>query len=177
MRTIGSYYKTGKAKMDALLNQLIVNERKALLGVLDRLAPLVSEAKRLGTVYRDREHYGTAPRDASRTYFHPGMSITVPQEVVDSLNETVYREAFLDTVAGARDLRAKVEELDVAEITTIEGLWEDLAGLRENLGALPLPRSLHIAAGIKPVSAVSSDLGRWNAYSRIFRSTKSSVSN
>jgi hypothetical protein len=104
------------------------------------------------------------------------MAITVPQEVVDSLNETVYREAFLDTVADARDLRAKVEELEVVEITTLEGLWEDLAKLRENLGALPLPRSLHIAAGVKPVSAVSSDLGRWNAYSRIFRSTKSSVS-
>jgi hypothetical protein len=176
MRTIGSYYKTSKAKMDALLNQLIVNERKALLEMLDRLQPLVSEAKRLGTVYRDREHYGTAPRGADRTYFHPGMSITVPQEVVDSLNETVYREAFLDTVASARDLRAKVEELEVVEITTLEGLWDDLAKLREDLGALPLPRSLHIAAGIKPVSAVSSDLGRWNAYSRIFRSTKSSVS-
>jgi hypothetical protein len=173
MRTIGSFYKVSATKLAALLNQLVQNERKALLELLDRYAPLVAEARRLGTVYRDREHYGTSSRDVTRTYFHPGMSIDVPQDVVDSLNETVYREAFLDTVTDARDLRALVEGLEVGELSTLEDLWDRIAKLRDDLSALPLPRSLHVAAGIKPVSVISSDLGRWNLYSRIFRSTKS----
>jgi hypothetical protein len=147
-------------------------EKKAILEVLDRLQPLIAEAKRLGTVHRDREHYGTVSRGADRTIVHAGVSTDVSQHIVDSLNETVYREAFLDVVCDARDLRAMAEELESGETPDIELLWDRVTKLEKDLGALPLPRSLFISSGVKASDTVGSDLKRWNMYSRVFRSTK-----
>nr|QED42910.1 putative RdRp [Diversispora mitovirus B] len=173
LRSWGNSYSQGEAKVSAMILRFIENEKKALLEFLDRIQPLVAEAKRLGTVSRDRVHYGTAPRPASRVYIHAGVSAEVDQTIVDSLNETVYREAFLDVVCDARDLRAEAEELGVGELPDIEALWDKVSEMESRLGALPLPRSLLVSAGIKPSAVVGSDLKKWELYSRTFRSTKS----
>jgi hypothetical protein len=172
LRSWGSWYAQGEAKVAALIKMFLEQEKKAILEVLDRLQPLIAEAKRLGTVHRDREHYGTVSRGADRTIVHAGVSTDVSQHIVDSLNETVYREAFLDVVCDARDLRAMAEELESGETPDIELLWDRVTKLEKDLGALPLPRSLFISSGVKASDTVGSDLKRWNMYSRVFRSTK-----
>jgi hypothetical protein len=146
-------------------------EKKAILKILDRYQPLLAEARRLATVYRDREHYGTTPRGADRTYYHAGVSLSVNQTIVDSLNETVYREAYLDVVSEARDLRARVEEITSVDETTVEALWASVQEIESMLSALPLPRNLVISSGLSKITPKSADLRRWEMYSRIFRST------
>lgn len=173
LRSWGAGYKINEAKVSALVAKFIEVEKKALLDFCERIAPLVAEARRLGTVHRDREHYGTVPRGADRTIIHAGLSTTVSQTVVDSLNETVYREAFLDVVCNARDLRAKAEELGTADLAGIEALWDSVSELERDLGALPLPRALFVSSGVKSPDAAGGDLKRWNLYSRTFRSTQS----
>jgi hypothetical protein len=105
-------------RVQGLCRLFFESEVKLILEYLDSYSELVALAKRLGTVYRDREHYGTTPRDPSRASSHPGIEATTPSEVVDSLNETVYREAFMDVVITARDLRTKLEEILLPQATT-----------------------------------------------------------
>jgi len=102
-------------RVHGLCRLFFESEVKLILEYLDTYQPLIEAAKRLGTVYRDREHYGTVSREADRQSFHPGIETTTPGIVVDSLNETVYREAFLDSVIAARDLRIKLEEISLGQ--------------------------------------------------------------
>jgi hypothetical protein len=172
LRSVGNFYSASEARTRRLMDKILGNERDALLKILERYAPLFAEAKRLATVYRDREHYGTVARGVDRTYFHAGVSLDVSQQIVDSLNETVYREAFLDVAAEARELRAKVEGIQVSSETDLESLWASVREIELQLSALPLPRALVISSGLAPLGK-SSDLRRWKLYSSIFRSTVS----
>jgi len=125
MKSLTSVYRDLEGKVQSLIPILIEQESKRLLELLDQIQPLVGLAKRLGTVYRDREHYGAVSRSADRdTQPHPGTERSVPPCITDSLNETVYREAFLDTVIAVRDLRTQLEELSPSslETGTLEGL-------------------------------------------------------
>jgi hypothetical protein len=114
-------------RVQGLCRLFFESEVKLILEYLDSYSPLIAEAKRLGTVYRDREHYGTTPRELNRISNHPGIEATTPSEVVDSLNETVYREAFMDVVITARDLRTKLEEILLPQVTTkVETVVEEV---------------------------------------------------
>lgn len=220
LRSVDNFYHVSEERLGRLVQKVLDLEKQSLLKILDRYQPLIAEAGRLSTVYRDREHYGsigrglrianpdsdqeyhssvavgphsedwvkphstgeglrfpyggptdsTAGRPASRIYYHAGVSTSVSQTIVDSLNETVYRETFLDVISDARELRAKVEALDVNSDIDIEALWETVREIERNLSVLPLPRALVISSGLKSLGK-SSDLRRWKLYSRIFRST------
>jgi hypothetical protein len=171
LRSVGNYYHNSEERLARLKDKILDIEKKAILKILDRYQPLLAEARRLATVYRDREHYGTTPRGADRTYYHAGVSLSVNQTIVDSLNETVYREAYLDVVSEARDLRARVEEITSVDETTVEALWASVQEIESMLSALPLPRNLVISSGLSKITPKSADLRRWEMYSRIFRST------
>jgi hypothetical protein len=171
LRSVGNCYKISEDRLSRLKDKILDLEKKAILKILDRYEPLFREAKRLATVYRDREHYGTKSRDASRTYYHAGVSLSVNQTIVDSLNETVYREAFLDVASEARELRARVEELSVDSDVNAEALWVSVQEVESMLSALPLPRNLVISSGLSQITPKSADLRRWQLYSAIFRST------
>jgi hypothetical protein len=115
LKSVTSLYKTSMTRVHGLCRLFFESEVKLILEYLDSFQPLIEAAKRLGTVYRDREHYGTVSRGPNRISQQPGIEATTPSEVVDSLNETVYREAFMDAVITARDLRTKLEEISLPQ--------------------------------------------------------------
>jgi len=143
LKSVTSLYKTSVTRVHGLCKLFFESEVKLILEYLDSYSELIALAKRLGTVYRDREHYGVAPRGADRQSKHGGIEATTPSEVVDSLNETVYREAFLDSVIAARDLRTKLEEISLGQpqpqrmvmeptdARLIDGVWKRPQTLEE----------------------------------------------
>jgi len=175
MKSATSLYGTAMDRVSGLVARFFEAEVKLCLEVLDSWQPLITEAKRLGTVYRDREHYGTVSRSAERSPSHPGIEVSTPFEVVDSLNETVYREAFLDTVIAYRDLRTKLEELQVSSLDWdgLEALWSEIREIETDLGALPVPKNIQTRSGdsASRLSRESKVLKRWYRHSGTFRAT------
>jgi len=175
MKSATALYGTAMDRVSGLVSRFFETEVKLCLEVLDSWAPLVAEAKRLGTVYRDREHYGTVPRGPDRSPEHPGIEKTTPKEVVDSLNETVYREAFMDTVIAFRDLRTQLEELQISSLDWdgLEALWSAIRAIETDLGALPVPKNLYTRTGetASRLSRESKVLKRWYRHSNTFRAT------
>jgi hypothetical protein len=174
MKSATSHYKNAVNRVRGLCTLFFEQEVKLMLEFLDSLNPLITEAKKLGTVYRDREHYDTVSRGPDRSPVHSGIEKTTPPGVVDSLNETVYREAFLDSVIAVRDFRTKLEELSIPELdwSGLESLWLEIREIESELGALPFPRNIHsrVAEG-KPPAAQGKALKRWYRYSSTFRAT------
>ena len=173
-KSVTSVYGNSKSRVPGLVSQFFEQEVKLMLEVLESYLPLITEAKRLGTVYRDREHYGTAPRGVDRQTAHGGVESRTPFEVLDSLNETVYRNAFLDVAITYRDLRTKLEELSLPSLdwAGLEGLWLTFREIETELGALPLPRNLQTrVAEAKPLMRESKVLKRWYRHSKLFRAT------
>jgi hypothetical protein len=185
MKSVSSRYMTLVDRVEHLVWQFFKDEISSLLAKLDALQPLLEEAKRLGTVKRDREHYMSqvgsnkaarvknlpSPVEGGRIDSHPGIEYTTPLYIIDSLNETVYREPFLDTYIAARDLRTKLEEmtLDSLDWGTLESLWGEVRNIESLLGSLPLPRNIH-----KPIREnISKEqmgiLKKWYHYSGLFR--------
>jgi hypothetical protein len=268
MRSATSTYSSADTRVSSLVTRFFETEVKLALEILDGYLPLITEAKRLGTVYRDREHYGTVPRgevglvskitnpdltweigadfgsvalrggrwqrpqtleeynaslerayamdrgpgrapfvaatsvpDAAPwidtappvfqdagidtqqpvslgptrdTQRHPGTERSTPRSIVDSLNETVYREAFLDTAITYRDLRTKLEEISISSLDWdgMENLWAELREIETQLGALPFPRSLSVRTqGGKPPMTERRIMKRWYRHSGLFRAT------
>lgn len=178
MKSVTSIYGTSMERVRGLATLFFESEVKLILEFLDSLNPLVTEAKKLGTVYRDREHYGTVSRGADRSPMHAGIEKVTPKDVIDSLNETVYREAFLDSVIAVRDFRTKLEELSISSLDWdgLENLWAEIREIESQLGALPFPRDLHTrVSGGKPPAAQGKALKRWYRYSGTFRATDNPV--
>jgi hypothetical protein len=176
MKSLTSSYKALESKARSLVPLIIECEFKRISTLLDQLDPLVAKAKELGTVRRDREHYGAIPRGAGRDEPHPGTERSIPKEIVASLNETVYRNAFLDTVIAVRDLRNQLEELspDRLEIALLEGLWSSYEEIRTQISALPLPRNIYKRASEPMGSKVLMGVVQsWYKYSKPFRATDS----
>jgi hypothetical protein len=148
MRTIGSSYKSDD-RIGYLVDQFLSKEVKRVLDRLDALAPLLQKAKELGTVKRDREHYGTVERGLDRLEFGHDLSFRAIEEryllhlgvkvkpeyldrvtstdlwmeypgILDDVIETVFREPNLDTVIAARGLRSTLEELEGVDFTWAE---------------------------------------------------------
>lgn len=173
-KSVTSVYGSSKSRVPGLVTQFFEQELKLMLEVLESYLPLITEAKRLGTVYRDREHYGTTPRGINRQSTQPGTETRTPFEVIDSLNETVYRNAFLDVAITYRDLRTKLEELSLPSLdwAGLESLWLTFREIETELGALPLPRNLQTRAPeAKPLIRESKVLKRWYRHSNLFRAT------
>jgi hypothetical protein len=107
------------------------------------------------------------------TATHLGMPHDVPRHVIDSINETVYREAFLDVAIEHRDLVTKMNELSAADLSWagLEELWAALDNIETQLGVLPLPKSLSVRLRVKARPGLGNDVRRWRAYSGIFRAT------
>lgn len=178
LRGVGSNYKVTEAKVAALLRSFFSVEIKNLLDRIERLDPLVKEIKTLVTVQRDREHYGAKPRGPDRQIvfrdleYHQGWNISGP--VVDSIKETVYREAFWDTLIKIRDLRNQLEELslDTLDWGSFEKLLDTCREIDEELGRLPLPRDLYVRKGESSSLRLDFSWSKlWNRYSTHFRTT------
>lgn len=121
MKSVSSRYQFID-RVESLVLRFFQNEISLILSRLDDLQPLLKEAYRLGTVKRDREHYMSqarsnkaawvevlpSPVEGGRQDSHPGIERTTPLFIIDSLNETVYRERFLDSYIAARDRKSVV---------------------------------------------------------------------
>jgi hypothetical protein len=180
LKSVTSLYKTSVTRVQGLCRLFFESEVKLILEFLDSYQPFIEVAKKLGTVYRDREHYGTTPRGPDRSSSHGGIEATTPSEVVDSLNETVYREAFLDVVIASRDLRTKLEEISLESLDwdSLENLWTQFREIETEFAALPFPRNiqLRVSEG-KPPTSESKMLKRWYRYSSTFRATVDPINN
>jgi hypothetical protein len=189
LKSVTSLYKTSMTRVQGLCRLFFEQEVKLILEYLDSYSELIALAKRLGTVYRDREHYGTTPRGPDRASNHPGIEATTPSEVVDSLNETVYREAFMDVVITARDLRTKLEEILLPQASSdspgcsldwesLENLWTQFREIETEFAALPFPRNIQTRVSeAAPPTSESKMLKRWYRYSSTFRATVDPVNN
>lgn len=178
LRGVGANYKTSAAKEAALVRSFFETEIQDLLKKIENLDPLVKEIKALVTVARDREHYGTVPRGPDRQivfrdleYSH-GWNIT--GYVVDSIKETVYREAFWDTLINIRDLRTTLEEIsyDSLDWAAFETLLETVRKVDSELSLLPLPRDLYVRRGESSNLRLEFNWSKlWSKYSKHFRTT------
>lgn len=173
-KSVTAIYGTSGARVPGLVTLFFEQEVRLMREVLESYRPLIEAAKRLGTVYRDREHYGTTPRGVNRQPSHGGVSASTPFEVLDSLNETVYRNAFLDVAITYRDLHTKLEETSIPSLDWpgLEELWAVFREIEIQLGALPLPRNFQTRVSeASPLTRESKILKRWYRYSKLFRST------
>jgi hypothetical protein len=174
MKSVTSVYTNAATRVSGLVTRFFEQEVRLMLEVLDSMSGLIAEAKRLGTVYRDREHYGTIPASGNRRTVHGGVNPETPFQVLDSLNETVYRTAFLDSVIACRDLRTELEELQISTLDWVglEALWAKFREIETALGALPLPRNFQLRVSESNLkSSEGKTLKRWYRYSNLFRST------
>jgi hypothetical protein len=64
MKSVTSTFKSVSMDISGILKHILETESNLLLERLDALQPLLAKAKELGTVYRDREFYGTIKREA-----------------------------------------------------------------------------------------------------------------
>nr|QDH86591.1 MAG: RNA-dependent RNA polymerase [Mitovirus sp.] len=186
LRSVNSSYKINDTKVAALVESFFSVEIKKLIEKIDNLDPLVKEIKTLVTVARDRQHYGTAPRGPDRQivfrdlfYAESGVSSPVGWDiigsVVDSVKETVYREAFWDTIIRLRDLRNQLEELKVDSLTweSFESLLDTCREIDTELGALPLPKDLYARRAEMPNLKLEFSWTKlWKSYSSHFRTTR-----
>jgi hypothetical protein len=191
LKTVSSRYASVITRVESLVWEFFKGEMGLILERLDGLQPLLEEAKRLGTVKRDREHYMSkvrpsdaqwvesipSPVEGGRVDSHPGIERTTPLYIIDSLNETVYRETFLDSVIAARDLRTKLEEmtLDSLDWGILESLWVEIREIESLLGSLPLPRNIHKPLRENISLEQKGILKKWYRYSGLFRQTGNPV--
>lgn len=275
MKSVTSLFKFSVERARDLATRFFEVEVKLALEALEAMQPLITEAKRLGTVYRDREHYGTVPRGLKPGYLEirnpdlvvmepnpaqeggpvlvdgvwkrrptleeynnllerawlldrdpnkgpytqatevpetapmfpcappvfdgnptpatgpvahggtrhtetpKGVERSTPLEVVDALNELVYREAFMDTVIDHRNLRTELEEISPPSLDWdgVEEIWSKIRDIEQRLGSLPLPKNIYSRASDlgKPDTSQGKLLKRWYRHSGTFRTTVNPV--
>jgi hypothetical protein len=182
LRSVNSSYKINEVKTAALVQSFFKTEIENLIKKIDALDPLIKEIKTLVTVARDREHYGTKPRGPDRQIIFRDLDYnldshgwTVVGSVVDSIKETVYREAFWDSIIRVRDLRNQLEELNIASLDweQFESLLEICREVDTELGSLPLPRDLYARRAEMPNLKLEFNWTKlWERYSTHFRTTR-----
>jgi hypothetical protein len=184
MKSVSSRYSFID-RVESLVLRFFQTEISLILSKLDDLRPLLEEAYRLGTVKRDREHYMSqvrsskaawvevlpSPVEGGRQDSHPGIERTTPLFIIDSLNETVYRERFLDSYIAARDLRTKLEEITIDSLDwgVLDSLWAQFREIETELGAMPLPRNIHKIPRDNIPMDMLGILKKWYRYSSLFR--------
>lgn len=179
LRSVNSSYKVNDTKTAALVQSFFDTEIKNLLKKIDALDPLLKEVKTLVTVARDREHYGTKPRGPDRQVVFRDLSLDlgwdITGRVIDSIKETVYREAFWDTIIKVRDLRNHLEELDLSSLTweSFEDLLSTCREVDTELGSIPLPRDLYKRRAESPNLKLEFNWTKlWDRYSSHLRTTR-----
>jgi hypothetical protein len=174
MKSISSTYKGVDRKVSAFFEQIFEQERKSLLERCEQLRPYVELAKKLATVYRDREHYGTSPRGSDRLNRTPGINPGYSQHSLDSINEVLYRTAYLDLQVDFRDLLTSIDALTKGTPSweTLETLWKDLDSIEDSLAGLSLPINLHVRTREKASpSPMQVNQKRWLWANSVFRKT------
>lgn len=183
LRSVNGFYQANETKVAALVKSFFEVEIQALLKRIEKLDPLVKEIKALVTVARDRQHYGTAPRGPNRKIIFRDLSMwenwnEISQfSVIDEIKETVYREAFWDSIISIRDLRNALEELDASTLTweAFESLLGRCREVETELGSLPLPRDLYRRRAEMPNLRLEFTWTKlWSRYSGFFRTTRAS---
>jgi hypothetical protein len=185
LRSVNSSYQINDVKTAALVKSFFAEEIKNLLAKIDSLDPLLKEIKTLVTVARDREHYGTVARGPDRiinfrdltVFGDPAESLNwdLPGRVIDSIKETVYREAFWDSIIRVRDLRNQLEELELSSLDweTFESLLGICREIDTELGSLPLPRDLYKRRAEMPNLKLEFNWTKlWDRYSTHYRTTR-----
>lgn len=180
-KSVGNFYSSTEAKMAALILAFNTGQINLLIKILDKLEPLRKQCLILGTVYRDREHYGTAVRDHSRKLQIGGFATIKPWPqkwgVLDALRENVYRPAFLDTAIELRDLRTILEgQLEGGTtLTSLEDLYSSLQEIERMIAHLPLPTDIDTRRDqvLSDLRFMSKTVESWYVYSSSMRSTRS----
>jgi len=181
LRSVNSSYQINEVKTAALVQSFFKTEIENLIKRIDSLEPLLKEVKTLVTVSRDREHYGTTPRGPDRQVVFRdldqflGWDIT--GRVIDSIKETVYREAFWDTIIKVRDLKNHLEELELATLDweAFESLLSTCREVDTELGSIPLPRDLYKRRAEMPNLKLEFSWTKlWDRYSSHLRTTRAS---
>jgi hypothetical protein len=178
----GSHYKSTPAKVQALCESILNDELKALIDKIDSLEPMVTEVRKLVTVYRDRQFYGTVKSTAPRIVFKDLESTGWDPDtrrgssgILDSICETVFRKAFLNTAIKLRDLRTKLEEFSVVgrDWPAIQELVDLYREISDELGTLPLPKALYTRLSDKTDYRVKAQwVDLYRAHSDHLRTTK-----
>jgi hypothetical protein len=187
LRSVNSSYQINEVKTGALVQSFFDTEIKRLLKKIEDLDPLVKEIKALVTVARDREHYGVIPRGPDRQIIFRDLNQLGGQTgaidwhlqgpIIDSIKETVYREAFWDSLIGLRDLRNSLEELEVSSLdwAKFESLLSTCREVETELGSIPLPRNLYTRREETLDLRLEFNWTKlWDRYSGAFRTTHAS---
>jgi len=177
MRSIDNAYETGTVKVGSLFESFLATEKKSLSEALDRLQPfmaIVNELIQLRKVYPDGTSSKRQCNASIRQRSHPGVYPHVERHVLNHLDCHVYYEVFSELWYSEKLLRAKVAVLNTLKLCDIQLLWDLVAELQRDLGALPLPKNLTLKGEEKASRDSLSVLKRWELYSRVFRSTRSS---
>jgi hypothetical protein len=176
MRSLDNCYEAGSIKVDKLLSTFLSIEKKNLTDALDRLRPwmvIVNELIALRKVYPDGTSSKRICNASIRNRRHPGVYPQVERHVLNHLDAHVYYEVFGGLWYQEKILRAKVGVLESLKLSDVQLLWDLVSELERDLGALPLPKNLTLKGEDKTSRSSLSVLKRWDAYSRVFRSTKS----
>nr|QDH88298.1 MAG: RNA-dependent RNA polymerase [Mitovirus sp.] len=180
LRSVNSSYKINDVKVAALVQSFFSTEIENLKKKIDDLDPLIKEVKTLVTVARDRQHYGTAPRGPDRQIvfrdLDQSLGWDITGQVLDSIKETVYREAFWDTIIKVRDLRNHLDELELSSLDweQFESLLSTCREVDTELGSIPLPRDLYKRRAEMPNLKLDFNWTKlWDRYSSHFRTTRS----
>jgi hypothetical protein len=177
MRSIDNVYETGSVKVGSLFESFLATEKKSLSEALDRLQPfmaIVNELIQLRKMYPDGTSSKRLCHASIRQRSHPGVYPRVERHVLNHLDCHVYYEVFHELWYSEKILRAKVAVLNTLKLCDIQLLWDLVAELQRDLGALPLPKNLTLKGEEKASRDSLSVLKRWELYSRVFRSTRSS---
>lgn len=112
MKSLTSVYKTVDDRASTFVTRLLEQEVKLMLDILETYQGLVDLARKLGTVYRDREYYGTLKREPSKpkarlrvTNWNPESSTRVlsVDEQIARLHQSVSFQEAWDASRNAYD--------------------------------------------------------------------------
>jgi len=178
MKSINTFYSSALFRVQSLAKRLFESEILRIRERLEILMPYYEAAKLLTRVYRDADHYREEGASSpGRQVSRGGVSPEVPRGVIDSINETVYRESFFLLEDQLRDLKTKLEEpiADVLHWDAVVELWTFLENFEKDLGAMPRLDNIHSRPGITIPKTGLNSLKKWYRYSGLFRSTDTNL--
>lgn len=164
-----SNYHISSAKLQRFIDYFIREEVAILLDRLNssNMEALIKVIKDYTTVRRDREYYGTTLRHEDRITLFKDLQPDLTQKhqvVLDSLKETVYREAYFDVLVEIRELKNLCDELLSEEQAytedNVDNLWLRVTHLEESLGMIPLPKAIYVRVESEAKTSAMASLKR-----------------
>jgi hypothetical protein len=104
----------------------------------------------------------------------PGIDPEYSQHSLDSVNEILYRTAYLDLQVDFRDLLTSIDALTKGNPSweALEALWKILDSIEDSLAGLSLPINLHVRTREKSSpSPMQVNQKRWLWANSVFRKT------